>query len=57
MHADGYTGYNELYRGQVTEVACMAHIRRKFCSVNSGRGRTLTMCLTYFPSSQRSITG
>jgi len=31
MHADGYTGFNELYRGgHVDEVACMAHVRRKF---------------------------
>jgi len=31
MHADGYAGFNELYGGGVIrEVACMAHIRRKF---------------------------
>ena len=29
MHADGYSGFNELYRlGRIREVACMAHIRR-----------------------------
>ncbi|WP_254604271.1 IS66 family transposase [Leisingera sp. ANG59] len=34
MHADGYTGFNELYRsGAIREVACMAHIRRKFVDV------------------------
>jgi transposase len=38
MHADGYTGYNELYRGQVTEVACMAHIRRKFFDIHKTQG-------------------
>lgn len=31
MHADGYAGFNALYRsGAIEEVACMAHIRRKF---------------------------
>ena len=34
MHADGYTGFNELYRsGRVREVDCMAHIQRKFVDV------------------------
>ena len=34
MHADGYAGFEELYRsGKVHEVACMAHIRRKFVDV------------------------
>jgi transposase len=34
MHADGYAGFNELYRaGGVREVACLAHIRRKFVDV------------------------
>ena len=34
MHADGYAGFNELYRtGGIREVACMAHIRRKFVDV------------------------
>ncbi len=29
MHADGYAGFEELYRsGRIHEVACMAHIRR-----------------------------
>ena len=31
MHADGYSGFEGLYRsGKVSEVACMAHVRRKF---------------------------
>ena len=34
LHADGYAGYEELYRtGRITEVACMAHIRRKFFDI------------------------
>ena len=39
MHADGYAGFNELYRsGGVDEVACMAHIRRKFTDVFQSEG-------------------
>ncbi|MGJ8535488.1 MAG: IS66 family transposase [Alphaproteobacteria bacterium] len=39
MHADGYSGFNELYRsGRVREVACMAHIRRKFVDVHKSQG-------------------
>jgi transposase len=31
LHADGYPGYDALYQtGQITEVACWAHARRKF---------------------------
>ena len=34
MHADGYSGFNDLYRsGGIREVACMTHIRRKFVDV------------------------
>jgi transposase len=39
MHADGYPGFNDLYRtGNVTEVACMAHIRRKFVDIHKAQG-------------------
>jgi len=39
MHADGYAGFNDLYRsGDVHEVACMAHIRRKFTDVFQSEG-------------------
>lgn len=42
MHADGYAGFNELYRtGKVTEVACMAHIRRKFVDVHKSQGSAI----------------
>jgi hypothetical protein len=31
MHADGYAGFEELYRGgDIREVACLAHVRRKW---------------------------
>ena len=39
MHADGYGGFNELFRSSgVQEVACMAHIRRKFVDVFQAEG-------------------
>ena len=42
MHADGYSGFNELYRsGRVREVACMAHIRRKFVDVHKSQGSAI----------------
>lgn len=35
LHADGYAGYEKLYQaGRITEVACMAHIRRKFFDIH-----------------------
>lgn len=35
MHADGYAGFEDLYRsGAILEVACMAHVRRKFVDVH-----------------------
>ncbi len=30
LHADGYAGYEKLYGDKIKEVACMAHVRRKF---------------------------
>ncbi|NKB59571.1 MAG: IS66 family transposase [Alphaproteobacteria bacterium] len=42
MHADGYAGFEELYRsGRVREVACMAHIRRKFVDVHKSQGSAI----------------
>jgi transposase len=42
MHADGYAGFNKLYRrGDVQEVACMAHIRRKFVDVQQSQGSAI----------------
>ncbi len=39
MHADGYSGFNKLYRaGEVHEVACMAHVRRKFVDIFKASG-------------------
>lgn len=35
LHADGYPGYEKLYQGQkIVEVACMAHVRRKFFDIH-----------------------
>lgn len=34
LHADGYAGFNHLYlTGEVIEVACWAHVRRKFYDI------------------------
>ena len=42
MHADGYAGFNDLYRsGEVHEVACMAHIRRKFTDLYQSEGSVI----------------
>jgi len=42
MHADGYSGFNEIYRaGNIREVACLAHIRRKFVDVFQSEGSVI----------------
>ena len=42
MHADGYAGFEDLYRsGNVREVACMAHVRRKFVDVHKAQGSAI----------------
>ncbi len=39
LHADGYAGFEELYRrGDIHEVACLAHIRRKFFDIHVAQG-------------------
>jgi transposase len=36
LHADGYAGFEQLYRpGQISEAACWAHVRRKFFDIHS----------------------
>jgi transposase len=42
LHADGYAGFNDLYRsGGIREVACMAHVRRKFVDVHRAQGSAI----------------
>lgn len=47
LHADGYAGFAELYRSldgkpaDVTEVACWAHVRRKFYDVHKVSGSSI----------------
>jgi transposase len=42
MHADGYAGFEGLYRtGRINEVACMAHVRRKFVDVHKAQGSAI----------------
>jgi transposase len=39
VHADRYAGFEELYRsGEIKEVACTAHVRRKFVDVFKSQG-------------------
>jgi transposase len=39
IHADGYSGFNELFAGnRVAEAACWAHVRRKFVDVHAATG-------------------
>ena len=39
IHADGYTGFNDLFaRGAVHGMACMAHVRRKFIDIFQSQG-------------------
>ena len=41
LQADGYAGFNELYRAGMTEVACWAHVRRKFFDIHAASGSAL----------------
>lgn len=42
MHADGYAGFEDLYRsGEIREVACLAHVRRKFVDVHKAQGSAI----------------
>ena len=35
IHADGYTGFNDLFAEEVVyEMACMVHVRRKFVDIS-----------------------
>lgn len=42
VHADGYSGFNGLFgESKSSEMACMAHIRRKFVDVQQSQGSTI----------------
>jgi transposase len=42
MHPDGYAGFEDLYRsGDIREVACMAHVRRKFVDIHRAQGSAI----------------
>ena len=42
VHADGYAGFEDIYRsGDIREVACMAHVRRKFVDVHKAQGSAI----------------
>ncbi len=38
LHADGYAGFDQLYGERIAEVACWAHVRRKFYDVHAATG-------------------
>lgn len=39
VHADGYTGFNDIFAKEaVYEMACMAHVRRKFVDIFQSQG-------------------
>ena len=43
-HADGYSGFNGVFGGnKAREVACMAHIRRKFVDVFASQGSAMAL--------------
>ncbi len=42
VHADGYAGFNDVFgKDKASEVACMAHIRRKFVDVFTAQGSAI----------------
>jgi len=41
LMVDDYAGYQVLFRGQVVELACMAHARRKFFDLHQANGSPL----------------
>ena len=42
QHGHGYAGFNGVFgEGKATEVACMAHIRRKFVDVFAAQGSAI----------------
>ncbi|MCC5971143.1 MAG: IS66 family transposase [Pararhodobacter sp.] len=42
MHADDYAGFENIYRSSdIHEVACMAHVRRKFVDVHRAQGSAI----------------
>ncbi|MDG1458566.1 MAG: IS66 family transposase [Pseudoprimorskyibacter sp.] len=42
VHADGYTGFNGVFGdGKASEMACMAHVRRKFVDVFASQGSSV----------------
>jgi len=42
LQADAYAGFNQLYHdGRIQEVACWAHVRRKFCDLEQAQASPL----------------
>ena len=67
LHADGYSGFGELYEEKdgkpalVTEVACWAHVRRKFFDIHRANGSPIAKAaldkISPLFDIERAITG
>ena len=56
LQADAYSGYDQIYKEAergITEVACMAHARRKYFEAQSSDIMRSTVMLAYYPSAVR----
>lgn len=43
LHADGFSGYNQLYKdGAIREAACLAHLRRKIFDIHDSQPTKLS---------------
>lgn len=43
LHADGYSGFNSVFGDdKADEMACMAHVRRKFVDVFASQGNAIS---------------
>jgi transposase len=43
LQADGYAGFDRLYGERIVEVACWAHVRRKFHDVHAANGSPIAL--------------
>jgi transposase len=62
LHADGYAGFNELFAGgRIREVACLAHVRRKFFDIHQASASPIAgealMRIAQFYEIERRIRG
>ena len=54
VHADGYAGFNGVFGAdKAEEMACMAHVRRKFVDVFTAQGSTIAEEATSTPATAK----